>query len=161
SLAIPGLPPYDGTHIRDLLIAIAVGILAGIAVMITRGLAGDLARRGEARVGMAPMLLVGGLAVGVIAQSADGLGANSQDVLFSGQASVPAEVATGSAKILLILLVAKGLAYAISLGCGFRGGPVFPAIFLGVALAEFAHIWFDVSPTLVVAAGAAAGMAAM
>ena len=38
--------------------------------------------------------------------------------------------------------------------------PVFPAIFLGVALGTFAVIWFDVSPTLVVAVGAAAGMAA-
>src|SRR5262249_61903958 len=50
--------------------------------------------------------------------------------------------------------------YAISLGCGLRGGPVFPAIFLGIALAIFPVVWFDVSPTLAVAAGAAAGMAA-
>ena len=39
-------------------------------------------------------------------------------------------------------------------------GPVFPAIFLGIALAELTHVWFDVSPTLAVAVGAAAGMAA-
>jgi len=38
---------------------------------------------------------------------------------------------------------------------------VFPAIFLGVALATFAVILFDVSPTLAVAVGAAAGVAAM
>jgi chloride channel protein, CIC family len=44
---------------------------------------------------------------------------------------------------------------------GFRGGPVFPAIFLGIALATLAVDWFDVSPTLAVAVGAAAGMAAM
>src|SRR4030095_996121 len=41
-----------------------------------------------------------------------------------------------------------------------RGGPLFPAIFLGTARAELAHVWFDVSPTLAVAVGAAAGMAA-
>jgi H+/Cl- antiporter ClcA len=68
--------------------------------------------------------------------------------------------AADSTKIVLILLVAKALAYAISLGCGFRGGPVFPAIFIGVALATFADVWFGVSPTLAVAVGAAAGMAA-
>jgi chloride channel protein, CIC family len=101
----------------------------------------------------------GGLAVGLTAQIGDWLGANSQDILFSGQAGVPDE-ATASAKILVILLVGKAIGYAISLGCGFRGGPVFPAIFLGIAVAEFARAWFDVSPTLAVAAGAAAGMAA-
>ena len=37
---------------------------------------------------------------------------------------------------------------------------MFPAIFLGIAPATFAVVWFDVSPTLAVAAGAAAGMAA-
>ena len=97
----------------------------------------------------------------MLAELADLLGADSQDVLFSGQASVPALLATDSTKIVLVLLVAKALAYAVSLGCGFRGGPVFPAIFLGVALATFTVVWFDVSPTLALAVGAAAGMAAM
>jgi H+/Cl- antiporter ClcA len=82
-------------------------------------------------------------------------------VLFSGQAAVPNVVAETSAGIVVVLLVAKALGYAICLGCGFRGGPVFPAIFLGVALAMLAVIALDVSPTLAVAVGTAAGMAAM
>jgi chloride channel protein, CIC family len=73
---------------------------------------------------------------------------------------VPSLAAADSTKIVLIVLVAKAAGYAICLGCGFRGGPVFPAIFLGIALAELTHVWFDVSPTLAVAVGAAAGMAA-
>ena len=60
----------------------------------------------------------------------------------------------------MILLVAKGLAYAVSLGSGFRGGPIFPAIFIGVALASLPVAAFGTSPTLAVAVGAAAGMAA-
>jgi H+/Cl- antiporter ClcA len=109
-----------------------------------------------------PVLLIGGgLAVGLLAQAADWLGADSQDVLFSGQTSVPNVVAEDSTKIVLILIVAKGLAYAVSLGCGFRGGPVFPGIFLGVAVASLPVIWFDTSPTLAVAVGSAAGMAAV
>jgi len=48
----------------------------------------------------------------------------------------------------------------VSLGCGFRGGPIFPAIFLGVAVASFAAVLFGLSPTAAVAAGAAAGTAA-
>ena len=82
-------------------------------------------------------------------------------MLFSGQASLPSFVAEDSAKIILILLVAKGCSYAISLGCGFRGGLVFPATFLGVALMTLGVIWFDFAPTVAVAAGTAAGMAAM
>jgi H+/Cl- antiporter ClcA len=107
------------------------------------------------------LLILGGLTVGLLAQTASWLGADAENVLFSGQAAVPAVVAEDSAKIVLILLVAKALAYGVCLGCGFRGGPVFPAIFLGVALATFPVIWFDVSPTLAVAVGAAAGMAAV
>jgi H+/Cl- antiporter ClcA len=60
----------------------------------------------------------------------------------------------------LVLLAAKGLGYAVCLGCGFRGGPAFPAVFLGVAIAMLPVIAFDVSPTWAVAVGTAGGMAA-
>jgi H+/Cl- antiporter ClcA len=158
-LAVPSLPPYTGTHIYDLIVGVAVGVVAAVIVAVVRRAAGELTREGPRRLGMPLLLIGGGLAVGLVAQIADWLGADSQDVLFSGQAGVPDE-ATASAKILVILLVGKALGYGVSLGCGFRGGPVFPAIFLGIAVAEFAHAWFDVSPTLAVAVGSAAGMAA-
>jgi H+/Cl- antiporter ClcA len=160
-LVVPKLPPYDGTHLADLLVAIAVGILGALAVVAARRLAGPLDARARRRADLPIVLVGGGLAVGLLAQTADWLGADSQDVLFSGQASVPDLVASDSTKIVLILFVAKAIAYAVSLGCGFRGGPVFPAIFLGIALATFASVWFDVSPTLAVAVGAAAGTAAV
>jgi H+/Cl- antiporter ClcA len=159
SLAVPSLPEYSGTHIYDLIVAVVVGIVAAVIVAAVRRTAGELAKEGPRRLGLPVLLVGGGLAVGLIAQVADWLGADSQDVLFSGQAGVPA-LASASTKVLAVLLVAKAIAYGISLGCGFRGGPVFPALFLGIAVAEFAHTWFDVSPTLAVAAGAAAGMAA-
>lgn len=161
-LAVPNLPPYNGTHVLDLLLGVVVGVVTAVLVAALRRAARDgIATRGQSRIGMPALLLAGGLAVGLIAQTADWLGANSQDVLFSGQASVPALVAQDSAKIVLILLGAKALAYGISLGCGFRGGPVFPAIFLGIAIAMFSVVWFDVSPTLAVAIGTAAGTAAV
>ena len=158
ALTVPGLPTYDRTSVRDLLLAIALGIVVALACEAVR----ILARRtlgSEARLGVGPVLLAGGLAVGLIALTADALGADSQDVLFSGQASIPALIGETSATTLLVLVVAKALAYGICLGCGFRGGPVFPAIFLGIGLAMFPVIWFDVSPTLAVAVGAAAGAA--
>jgi H+/Cl- antiporter ClcA len=159
ALAVPGLPEYDGTHVLDLLVAVIVGVVAALVVAAVRRAAARVDDESRRR-GMAALLLGGALAVGVLAQLADALGGDSQDVLFSGQASVPDVVAEDSAAILLVVLAAKALGYAVSLGCGFRGGPVFPAIFLGVALATFAVIAFDVSPTLAVAVGAGAGMAA-
>jgi len=152
---------FAGRAGDTLLVAIGVGVLAALVVVAVRRLAGPLDARARRRADLPIVLVLGGLAVGLLAQTADWLGADSQDVLFSGQASVPDLVASDSTKIVLILFVAKGIAYAVSLGCGFRGGPVFPAIFLGIALATFTSVWFDVSPTLAVAVGTAAGTAAV
>ena len=160
ALTVPGLPPYTGDHVGDLSVAIAVGVISALLVVAVRRLANPLAGS-KARLGMPVLLVLGGLAVGLLAQVAAWLGADSQDVLFSGQASVPAVVAQDSVSIVVILIVAKALAYAVSLGAGFRGGPVFPGIFLGIALATLPVIWFGTSPTLAVAVGAAAGMAAV
>ncbi|HEX4520647.1 MAG TPA: chloride channel protein [Gaiellaceae bacterium] len=157
-LEVPGLPAYHGTHIRDLIVAVFVGVIAAAIIAPIRRLARRISD--DRRLGLPVLLLGGGLAVGALAEAADLLGASSQDVLFSGQSSVPALISPESTKILVILIVAKGIAYAVSLGCGFRGGPVFPAIFLGVAVATFAVDWFHMSPTVAVAAGAAAGMCA-
>lgn len=160
SIAVPGLPLYQGTHVLDLLVGIGVGVGAALVVSFVRRYAGAVEERGPKRLSMPAMLLLGGLAVGLLAQIAQWLGANSQDVLFSGQSGIPDLIAQTSTKIVLVLLVAKAIGYAISLGCGYRGGPVFPAIFLGVALATLTEIWFGVSPTLAVAVGTAAGMTA-
>ena len=160
SLAVRSLPPYNGTHVYYLLVGVAIGIAAPLVIVAVRRLAEAIADYALDRRRLPALLLAGGLAVGLIAQVADWMGADSQDVLFSGQAGVPALAATGSTEILAILLVGKALGYAVSLGCGFRGGPIFPAIFIAMAIAEFAHVWFDISPTLAVAVGAAAGMAA-
>jgi len=158
-LVEPGLPPYQGTHVYDLILAVLAGVATAILVTVVRRLAHRVADL--PRPTMPVLLLGGGLAVGVLAEVADLLGADSQDVLFSGQASVPALVAETSTKIVLVLLIFKGLAYAVSLGCGFRGGPIFPAMYVGIAVITLPVVWFDISPTVAVAIGAAAGMAAM
>jgi len=160
AITVPGLPPYTGEHFGDLAVALAVGVLSALLVVGVHRFAYPLADS-KRRLGMPLLLILGGLAVGLLAQAAALLGADSQDVLFSGQASVPVVVAQDSVGVVLILIVAKALAYAVSLGAGFRGGPVFPGIFLGIAIATLPVIWFGMSPTLAVAVGAAAGMAAV
>jgi H+/Cl- antiporter ClcA len=158
-LVVPNLPLYDGVHVGDLSVGIVVGVLAAAIVAAVRRLGTSVDGRAD-RLGVPALLLGGALAVGLLAEVADLLGADPLDVLFSGQASIPAVIGEDSTKVIVVLLVAKFLAYGVSLGCGFRGGPIFPAIFLGIALASLTVVWFDVSPTLAVAVGTAAGMAA-
>jgi H+/Cl- antiporter ClcA len=161
TLKVPGLSEYDATTAPDMLLAVAVGIVTAVVVVAMRGLARWLDAASGMRVPMVWLLLGGGLAVGLLAQLADVLGADSRDVLFSGQASLPALVAEGSAGVVIVLIAAKALAYGICLGCGFRGGPVFPAIFVGIAVAMLGADLFDMSATAAVAMGCAAGVAAV
>jgi H+/Cl- antiporter ClcA len=59
-----------------------------------------------------------------------------RQVLFSGQDELPAlvEHAAGySTGVLILLAVCKTVAYGLSLSA-FRGGPVFPAMFVGAVL---------------------------
>ncbi|OLE38355.1 MAG: hypothetical protein AUG48_02170, partial [Actinobacteria bacterium 13_1_20CM_3_68_9] len=76
-------------------------------------------------------ITISGLAIGF----SEATGKSVNDVLFSGQDALPGLVAgagTWSLSALALLVAFKGLAYSLSLG-SFRGGPVFPAIFLGAA----------------------------
>jgi H+/Cl- antiporter ClcA len=162
ALVIPGLPAYDGTSVFDLVVSLGVGVVAAVLILVVRRIAATVAdppRLRSTRL-RTLMLPAGGLAVGALALLAQALGANSSDVLFSGQDALPAELAQTSAAVLVVIIVAKALCYAICLGCGFRGGPVFPAMFLGVGVGTLAHLAFGISVTLAVAVGAAAGMAA-
>jgi H+/Cl- antiporter ClcA len=160
ALAVPGLPRYEGTTLWDMLLGLVVGVATALVVVVTHQTARRLAGLRERHLTMPVLLLAGGLAVGCLAELADILGADSQDALFSGQAALPNLVVEGSAGVVIVLVAAKAIAYGICLGCGFRGGPVFPAIFLGIGLAMLAVIVFDTSPTLAVAVGTAAGTAA-
>jgi H+/Cl- antiporter ClcA len=160
-LAVPGLPEYEGTALVDLTVGLAVGVIAAALLVLVRRIAIGVDGLRERTLPMPVLLLMGGLAVGVLAQLTAVLGDDPNDVLFSGQAAIPTLVGETSASVVLVLLTAKALGYAICLGCGFRGGPVFPAIFLGIGLATLAVVAFDVSPTLAVAVGTAAGMTAM
>jgi len=158
-LVVPDLPAYQGELLTDLLVGIAVGVVAVLTIALVRAIA--MRTDGlRGRTGMPPLLVGGGIAVGLLALLAGALGANPEDVLFSGQASIGVVVGAGSISLVVVLLLTKLLAYAISLGCGFRGGPIFPAIFLGVGLASVAVVVLGTSPTLAVSVGAAAGMAA-
>jgi chloride channel protein, CIC family len=161
SLSLPPLPAYDSVRLADLGWCIVVSVvIAGLVVGI-RHLAHTLAARAARRPEIS--LVAAGALVGVLAVVFRAAADRPVDlVLFSGQAEMPDVIAEGSVSVLLLLVAAKGLAYAVSLGAGFRGGPVFPALAIGVAVAVLAADilpGFDTTPA--VAVGLAAGTAAV
>jgi H+/Cl- antiporter ClcA len=161
SLLLPGLPPYEGTSVRDMLVGVGVGLAAAVVIALVLRMGRRVAGPGERRLGPGLLLVGGGLAVGLIAEGAALLGADPLDVLFSGQTSLPDVLAMQTIGLVALTGTAKAIAYGVSLGCGFRGGPVFPAIFLGVSIAMAPVLLLGVSPTLGVAVGVAGGMTAV
>ena len=160
-LALQSLPAYDTVRIADLAWCIPLAAGIAIAVVAARHLAHGVATRAAPRPDVA--LVIAGLLVGLLAVVFRAWADRPVDlVLFSGQAELPDVVTEESASVLALLVVAKGLAYALSLGSGFRGGPVFPAIAVGVAIGVLAA---DVLPGLettpAIAVGIAAGTAAV
>ena len=134
SLAIRHLPPVGSPTGAEFLWALAIGVMAALLGPAIRRLGLVLRPHVERRI-----LLVtptAGLAVaglGVAFAAATGKG--SSEVLFSGQSALGpfiAKSASYTVGALLLLLVCKGLAYGVSLSA-FRGGPTFPAMFLGAA----------------------------
>jgi chloride channel protein, CIC family len=81
-------------------------------------------------------LPLAGLAVsGLAIAFSEASGKSVEEVLFSGQdqlSGLISQAASWSLGALALLILFKGVAYSISLG-SFRGGPTFPALFLGAA----------------------------
>ena len=134
SLAIPGLPPFDRPTLAMFGWAIAFGL---VAPLLGRGIQlGALAVRPHVERRMLllmPVLgvLIAGLAIGF----SEATGHSVSNVLFSGQDDLgPLVGGAGGWTVgaLLLLILCKALAYALSLS-SFRGGPVFPAMFIGAA----------------------------
>ena len=156
NLALPDVEAYDTVRLVDLAWAVVIALAIGVLVVAAQ----RAARAVDARAagGRVLWLAGAGLVIGALAVAFRELADRPVDlVLFSGQASMPELVAEGSAGVLLLVVLVKGVAYALSLGAGFRGGPVFPAIALGTALAVAAA---DFLPGLETTPAIAAGMAA-
>jgi H+/Cl- antiporter ClcA len=134
SLAIPDLPTFERPTLALLGWAVAVGAAApflGFAIQAS-------ARAVRARVAPRMVLLMPllGAAMGALAVGfGEATGHPVSMVLFSGQDQLGPLIAGAagySVGALLLLVLCKGIAYALALS-SFRGGPVFPAIFLGAA----------------------------
>jgi len=158
SLAIPDLPPFH--HLTGALFgwAIVFGLVASVLGTAIRllGLA-LLPRVAPRRLLLTPVL---GLAIaGLAIAFAEISGRSFTEVLFSGQSALPGlvhDAAGWTAGALVLLVVCKGVAYGISLS-SFRGGPVFPSMFIGAA----AGIAASHLPGMSLVPGVAMGIGAM
>jgi H+/Cl- antiporter ClcA len=138
--------------------AFAIAVVAVAVFMVARALQPLLFTRGLLLVPVAG-LAVAGLAI-AFGEATD---KPQSEVLFSGQSALPGLVdkaTTWSISALVLVLVLKSLAWAVSLA-GFRGGPTFPALYLGAAAGVLAsHLpGFPLTPA--VAIGMACGVTAV
>ncbi|MET7549653.1 chloride channel protein [Streptomyces sp. NPDC005479] len=158
SLALHHVPRADEPDLAQFGWAVVVGLVAAVVGEGIRRLALFLQARVERRSVVGTALM--GLVVGALALAyAEATGKAASGVLYSGQNALDPLLA-GSAGYtvgtLLVLIVCKGLAYCASLSC-FRGGPVFPAMFVGAA----GGIALSHLPGLNVTSGFAMGIGAM
>jgi len=156
------LPKFDRPTVADfgwtILLALAI---AAVAWLIMRS-----ARRLHPI--MAPRLLIALPAAGVVIaglaiafQQTTDKGADQ--VLFSGQDALGplvSQAGTWSLSALALLIVIKGVAWCISLA-GFRGGPTFPAMFLGATAGVLASHLPGFALTPAVGVGMSAAVAAV
>jgi H+/Cl- antiporter ClcA len=139
SLAIPNLPPFTTPTGAMFGWAIGFGLVAPLFAWGTYALARAVRPAVHAR--RIPVTVLLGLVIAALAVVFSQItGKDTSDVLFSGQSALPALVTgagTWSIGALALLVVCKTLAYALSLSA-FRGGPVFPSMFIGAALGVMA-----------------------
>jgi H+/Cl- antiporter ClcA len=150
SMAV-ALPPYPGAHLEHLVagavIAAAAAVIGMAAVSAFRWVHPLFHRLSN------PLLMtaVGGVLLGVLGV------VGGPVTLFKGldqMKELAANAADYSAFGLLGIAVVKVAALVIAGTCGFRGGRIFPAVFVGVALGlAIAAGHADGSPALAVSCG--------
>jgi H+/Cl- antiporter ClcA len=156
------LPQFDRPDVVDFLWTVPLGI----AIAIGSWVIFRLARGAEPLASRRPFLtlpLAGAAVAGLAIAFAELTDKGVDQVLFDGQdalSGLASGAGSWSLGALALLIVLKGLAWTISLA-GFRGGPTFPAMFLGAAAGIAAsHLpGFDLTPA--VAVGLGAGVAAV
>ncbi|PBC80801.1 MULTISPECIES: chloride channel protein [unclassified Streptomyces] len=134
SLALHDVPPAAQPTVPEFGWALVIGVAAAFVATGVRRL--SLFLKGRVVRHRVPATMVMGLVVGALAVVfAAATGKPATEMLYSGQSALGSlfrDSAGYSVAALLLLIVCKGLAYCASLSA-FRGGPIFPALFLGAA----------------------------
>jgi H+/Cl- antiporter ClcA len=126
------LPAYSSPTVAEfgwtVVLAVVTAVVAFGIVELARASAGQVAKKPWLLIPVVG-LVVAGLAIGF----AQITGQPADVVLFSGESafdSLFSQASTLSLATLSCLLIFKGAAWGLSMG-SFRGGPTFPALFIG------------------------------
>jgi H+/Cl- antiporter ClcA len=160
--SVEGLAHFARPDIADFGWTIALALAVALACVLIVGLGRRTVSVVAARRFV--MLPAVGVIVAALAIAFQQItGKPFQEVLFSGQAAIPGlsdKALTWSVGTLALLVLFKGVAYAVSLG-SFRGGPTFPGLFLGAVAGLMAGQLPGFAITPAVAVGMAAAVAAV
>jgi H+/Cl- antiporter ClcA len=135
SLTLTSVPPNVAPTLATMAYALAAGALGAGLGWVIRWI--GLSLRPLVHLNRVVVTSVLGLVIGLTAMAYQLLSGHSfTQVLFSGQDELPSLVAQAgeySVGVLLLLALCKTVVYGLSLSA-FRGGPVFPAMFIGAVL---------------------------
>ena len=135
SLALPVVPPAEPPTLATLGWAVVMGAAGALLGWLIRWV--GLSLRPLVHLNRVLVTSALGLLIGLTAMAYQLISGQSfTQVLFSGQDALPELVehaADYSLGVLVLLIACKTLAYGLSLSA-FRGGPVFPSMFIGAAL---------------------------
>ena len=157
SLALP-VPPAVAPTLATLAWAVVLGAAGALLGWLIRSLA--LWLRPIVHLNRVLVTTAFGLLIGLTAMAYQLISGRSfTQVLFSGQDALPELIADAtdySLTVITLLIACKAIVYGLSLSA-FRGGPVFPGMFIGAA----AGIAASALPGMDLAAGIAIGIGAM
>ena len=135
SLALTSVPPAVDPTVATMAWAVAMGAVGALLGWVIRWI--GLSLRPIVHLNRIVVTSGLGLLIGITAMAYQLISDHSfTEVLFSGQDALPAlvdQAADYSIGVLILLAVCKTLVYGLSLSA-FRGGPVFPAMFIGAVL---------------------------
>lgn len=128
-------PPVPTLHARDLLIAVALGLVGAAGAMVFAKVAGTLGWLFN-KVPSAPRYVLGGLVLGL-------LGFWSPYALTNGKIQLEAFPDLKlTAGFLAVATLAKLVGTTVTMAAGWKGGFIIPLFFMGSTLGQLFHIWF-------------------
>ena len=158
---MPGLPAYDSIVFGDLLSGAIVAVIAGVVAVVARKSGVRFSQFTQPRpvVGLFVAALITATVL-FVAETFFDIGV--EEILFSGNSGMASLVQETSVMAIVIIVIGKGIVYSVALGGGLRGGPIFPATFLGVGVGVLVFVLLPFSSlSPLVAVGIAASAAAM
>jgi H+/Cl- antiporter ClcA len=157
SLALPDVPPAVPPTLGSLGWAVVMGVAGALLGWLIRS--AGLWLRPLVHLNRVLVTSALGLLIGLTAMTYQLTSGHSfNQVLFSGQGALPElveDAADYTLTALILLILCKAIAYGLSLSA-FRGGPVFPSMFIGAAIGIAASglPGMDLAPAIAMGIGA-------